>query len=98
MDATELKAELLRLMKDDPDLRVAILAIVDPVRLKADLVEAVREGVGDMLDAWGADPAPAESAERTTYDSLRRQLGLPDPPVRPAWITRQPHDRAERKV
>ena len=94
MDATELKAELLRLMKDDPDLRVAILAVVDPVRLKADLVEAVREGVGDMLDAWGADPAPAESAERITYDLLRRQLGLPDPPVRPAWITRQPHERA----
>jgi hypothetical protein len=97
MDATELKAELLRLMKDDPDLRVAILAVVDPVRLKADLVEAVREGVGDMLDAWGADPVRAES-ERVTYDSLRRQLGLPDPPVRPAWITQQPHEQAERKV
>ena len=67
MDTTELKAELLRLMKDDPDLRVAILAVVDPVRLKADLVEAVREGVGDMLDAWGANPCGPNrlSASRT---------------------------------
>ena len=94
MDTTELKGELLRLMAEDPDFRVEVLRLVDPVRLKAEVVEAVREGVGDMLDAWGADPVPAESAERITYDLLRRQLGLPDPPVRPAWITRQPHERA----
>lgn len=38
-----MKAQLLALIREDPDFRAAVLEAVDPIRLKADVVEAVRE-------------------------------------------------------